>query len=168
MISMEELKPTMQIQESHQIPTSLLVQEKPGLASPEHDDHQPQPQQQQQQQKRPNEGNSDEEEGKSTNTRECESGGKHEEENKEKISGDYSNNGGVLGPRERLKRHRREVAGQVWIPDIWGQEDFMKDWIDCSAFDASLVPQGIMLARASLMEEGRRSNSNTLRVENSC
>ena len=46
-------------------------------------------------------------------------------------------NGGILGPRERLKRHRTEVAEQVWIPDMWGQEDFLKDWIDCTSFDAS-------------------------------
>ncbi|KAM4078602.1 hypothetical protein ACB094_09G051000 [Castanea mollissima] len=68
--------------------------------------------------------------------------------------------------RERLKRHRVEVAGQVWIPDIWGQEELLKDWIDCSAFDASLVPNGIMSARAALVDEGRRANSSGLRIEN--
>lgn len=75
-------------------------------------------------------------------------------------------NGG--GPRERLKRHRTEVAGQVWIPDLWGQEELLMDWIDCSAFDASLMPQGIISARASLVEEGRRANSAGITVENSC
>ncbi|KAF5747808.1 hypothetical protein HS088_TW05G00535 [Tripterygium wilfordii] len=53
--------------------------------------------------------------------------------------------------RERLKRHRIEVGGRVWIPHIWGQEDFLKDWIDCSAFDACLLPNGIVSARASLV-----------------
>ncbi|XVE61489.1 hypothetical protein DITRI_Ditri06bG0044500 [Diplodiscus trichospermus] len=61
--------------------------------------------------------------------------------------------------RERLKRHRIEVAGRVWIPEIWGQEELLKDWIDCSAFDACLVPRGVMSARAALVEEGRRANS---------
>ncbi|XP_015898792.3 protein BIC1 [Ziziphus jujuba] len=70
--------------------------------------------------------------------------------------------------RERLKRHRREVAGRVWIPDIWGQEELLKDWIDCAAFDASLVPTGIMSARAALVEEGRRANSGRLRIVNRC
>ncbi|KAK1563114.1 hypothetical protein Q3G72_022538 [Acer saccharum] len=56
--------------------------------------------------------------------------------------------------RERLKRHRIEVAGRVWIPDIWGQEDMLKDWIDCSAFDASLVTSNIMSARAALAQNG--------------
>ncbi|KAF8403287.1 hypothetical protein HHK36_011389 [Tetracentron sinense] len=62
--------------------------------------------------------------------------------------------------RERLKRHRTEVAGRVWIPEIWGQEELLKDWIDCSAFDAPLVPGGIISARAALVEEGRRANSS--------
>ncbi|RVW62395.1 hypothetical protein VitviT2T_023362 [Vitis vinifera] len=70
--------------------------------------------------------------------------------------------------RDRLKRHRVEVAGRVWIPDIWGQEELMKDWTDCSVFDASLVSSRIMSARAALMAEGRRPNSSRLRIENRC
>ncbi|GFQ07806.1 hypothetical protein PHJA_002924600 [Phtheirospermum japonicum] len=70
--------------------------------------------------------------------------------------------------RERLKRHRVDVAGRVWIPDMWGQEGLMKDWIDCAAFDASLVNSSIMSARDSLVEEGRRANSTRLRVQNGC
>ncbi|KAK6126400.1 hypothetical protein DH2020_039850 [Rehmannia glutinosa] len=46
--------------------------------------------------------------------------------------------------RDRLKRHRVEVAGQVWIPEMWGQEDLLKDWIDCTAFDATIGNSGIM------------------------
>ncbi|KAJ8428749.1 hypothetical protein Cgig2_003063 [Carnegiea gigantea] len=66
----------------------------------------------------------------------------------------------LAGPRERLKRHRTQVAGQVWIPDMWGQEDLLKDWIDCTAFDSWLVNhQDIMSARASLIEDGRRASS---------
>lgn len=71
------------------------------------------------------------------------------------------------GPRERLKRHRTEVAGHVWIPDLWGQEDLLMDWIDCSAFDTCLMPKGIASARASLIEEGRRATSTGIRVQNS-
>uniref|UniRef100_A0A5B7BNC6 Protein BIC1 n=1 Tax=Davidia involucrata TaxID=16924 RepID=A0A5B7BNC6_DAVIN len=70
--------------------------------------------------------------------------------------------------RERLKRHRVEVAGRVWIPDLWGQEELLKDWIDCSVFDASLGNNNIMSARAALVEEGRRANSRGLRIENRC
>lgn len=72
--------------------------------------------------------------------------------------------------RERLKRHRIEVAGSVWIPDIWGQEELLKDWIDCSAFDASLVNNRIKSARAALVEQGRTATtcSGRLRIENRC
>lgn len=69
---------------------------------------------------------------------------------------------------ERLKRHRIEVAGRVWIPDIWGQEELLKDWIDCSAFEANLAPNGIMSARAALIEEGTRPNSGGLSIQNRC
>ncbi|XP_010558990.1 PREDICTED: uncharacterized protein LOC104827509 [Tarenaya hassleriana] len=71
--------------------------------------------------------------------------------------------------RERLKRHRRKVAGRVWIPEIWGQEEFLKDWIDCSAFDSCLVPTGISSARAALVQEARRAPSHgTFRLQNRC
>nr|AFK44733.1 unknown [Lotus japonicus] len=70
--------------------------------------------------------------------------------------------------REKLKRHRVEVAGRVWIPDMWGQEDLLKDWIDCSAFDAPLVPSKITMAREALVGEGRRANAAGLRIENRC
>ncbi|KAG6604351.1 Protein BIC1, partial [Cucurbita argyrosperma subsp. sororia] len=63
-------------------------------------------------------------------------------------------------PRERLKRHRVAVAGHVWIPDKWGKEEFLKDWIDGSAFEASLFPSGIMLARQALAREAKRSSPN--------
>ncbi|XP_057425053.1 protein BIC1 [Lotus japonicus] len=58
--------------------------------------------------------------------------------------------------RERLKRHRVEVAGRVWIPDIWGHEKLLKDWIDCAVFDAPLVPTKLLMARQALVQEGRR------------
>ncbi|KAE9465589.1 hypothetical protein C3L33_02514, partial [Rhododendron williamsianum] len=72
--------------------------------------------------------------------------------------------------RERLKRHRVEVAGRVWIPELWGQEELLKGWIDCTVFDASLRKSNIMSARAALVEEGRRAraNSSGLRIENRC
>ncbi|KAI3788141.1 hypothetical protein L2E82_00829 [Cichorium intybus] len=66
--------------------------------------------------------------------------------------------------RERLKKHRVEMAGRVWIPDIWGHEDLLKDWIDCTVFDSSLGNNNIMSARAALVQEGR----STLRIENQC
>ncbi|KAH8497793.1 hypothetical protein H0E87_016899 [Populus deltoides] len=70
--------------------------------------------------------------------------------------------------RERLKKHREEVAGRVMIPDTWGQEDSLKDWIDCSAFDELLAPNGISSARESLVAEGRKGSSPRLGIASSC
>lgn len=70
--------------------------------------------------------------------------------------------------REKLKRHRMEISGRVWIPEIWGQESLLKDWIDCTAFDRSLVPKGLTLAREDLVDECRRANSGSLRMDNRC
>ncbi|KAK9055420.1 hypothetical protein SSX86_026503 [Deinandra increscens subsp. villosa] len=71
----------------------------------------------------------------------------------------------AAGGREKLKRHRMEMAGRVWIPDIWGQEDLLKKWIDCTVFDASVERSSVMSAREALIQEGGRSN---LSIENSC
>ncbi|KAK3443781.1 hypothetical protein EUGRSUZ_B03851 [Eucalyptus grandis] len=75
--------------------------------------------------------------------------------------------------REKLKRHRDEVAGRVPIPDSWGQESFLKDWMDYSAFDTLLAPRGIAPAREALMAEGRRRRGpapqhQRLRIEGRC
>ncbi|ONK77570.1 uncharacterized protein A4U43_C02F7980 [Asparagus officinalis] len=77
------------------------------------------------------------------------------------------NSGDVTG-RERLRRHRAEMAGKVRIPEIWGQERLLKDWVDCSAIDRCLVPKGVVSARKALVEECRRANSAGLRIENWC
>ncbi|KAG6477127.1 hypothetical protein ZIOFF_066379 [Zingiber officinale] len=61
--------------------------------------------------------------------------------------------------RERLKRHRTEMGGRVWIPEIWGQESLLKDWTDGSVFDRPLVPKGLTSAREALVQDCRRTNS---------
>ncbi|KAK1264276.1 hypothetical protein QJS04_geneDACA008498 [Acorus gramineus] len=79
--------------------------------------------------------------------------------------------------RERLKRHRVEMSGRVWIPEMWGQEELMNEWADFSNFDGSLVPNGLMSAREALMGGlkrqraemvGRRAGSGGLRIKNPC
>ncbi|KAI3801427.1 hypothetical protein L1987_29532 [Smallanthus sonchifolius] len=70
----------------------------------------------------------------------------------------------VESGREKLKRHRMEMSGRVWIPEIWGQEDLLKKWIDCTVFDSGLEKSSIMSAREALIQEGR----STLSIENSC
>ncbi|KAK9153676.1 hypothetical protein Sjap_001156 [Stephania japonica] len=73
------------------------------------------------------------------------------------------NAGGNNRGREKLmKRHRGEAAGRVPIPDIWEHEGLLKEWIDCSAFNASLAPPGLMSARAALMEEARRDQMDSV------
>ncbi|OEL38171.1 hypothetical protein BAE44_0000812 [Dichanthelium oligosanthes] len=82
--------------------------------------------------------------------------------------------------RERLKRHRREMAGRVWVPELWGQEKLLKDWVDCAVFDRPMVPAGLLTARRALIAEcctrrpDRRTSpassagSSPLRVHNGC
>ncbi|KAJ4724818.1 Protein BIC1 [Melia azedarach] len=68
----------------------------------------------------------------------------------------------VKDGRERLKRHREEVAGSVSIPDKWGQEELLKDWIDCSAFEALSVPHKIASARKALAaDHGSRARTTS-------
>ena len=83
----------------------------------------------------------------------------------------------VNSGRERLKRHREEVAGRVLVPEKWGKEELMKDWIDYSSFDKLLIPNGIRSAREALTLEaaGRHrtqasatTTSPPLRIESRC
>ncbi|KAJ6369047.1 hypothetical protein OIU78_001422 [Salix suchowensis] len=70
--------------------------------------------------------------------------------------------------RERLKRHREEVAGRVTIPDTWGQENFLEEWIDSSTFDKLLAPKEISSAREALVAEERRKSSPRLSIASRC
>ncbi|CAN8255090.1 unnamed protein product [Cochlearia groenlandica] len=80
----------------------------------------------------------------------------------------------VLSGRERLKRHREEVAGKVPIPENWGKEGLLMGWMDFSAFDAAFTSSQIVSARASLMADAgddvgaSGSRTQRLRVESSC
>ncbi|KAI3450711.1 hypothetical protein Pfo_007376 [Paulownia fortunei] len=68
---------------------------------------------------------------------------------------------------EKMKRHWKEVSvgGRIVIPEAWGQEDLLKDWIDYSTFDALLAPKEVGLAREALVAEARRGRGmSKLRV----
>jgi hypothetical protein len=90
---------------------------------------------------------------------------------KKKSSGEES-------ARERLKRHRTEMAGRVRIPDMWGQERLLSDWVDCAVFDRPLAAtRGLLTARDALVAEcaaarrtphGHGATSRPLRVHNGC
>jgi hypothetical protein len=71
--------------------------------------------------------------------------------------------------RERLKRHRVEMGGNVWIPDLWGQEEFLKDWIDCTKFDPPLISSNkIVTARTALVQEATGGGTAGFRFHYSC
>lgn len=76
---------------------------------------------------------------------------------KEKLVTDPSIANAVDSGREKLKRHWNEVAGKMSIPERWGQEGFLKEWVDYSSFDALLAPNGAVSAREALVAEARRS-----------
>ncbi|KAK7261204.1 hypothetical protein RIF29_27509 [Crotalaria pallida] len=70
--------------------------------------------------------------------------------------------------RERLKRHREEVMRNVNIPENWGQENLMKDWMDYSTFDGLFAPHRMIItARDALIEDVRKARSQRLRVYSS-
>ncbi|KAG8070898.1 hypothetical protein GUJ93_ZPchr0006g43818 [Zizania palustris] len=70
--------------------------------------------------------------------------------------------------RERLKRHRMEMAGRVRIPEMWGQERLLKDWVDCAVFDRPLAAtRGLLNARDALVAECADARRPLL-LQNSC
>ncbi|WOL17738.1 hypothetical protein Cni_G26531 [Canna indica] len=70
--------------------------------------------------------------------------------------------------RERLKQHRMEMAGRVCIPDTWGQESFLKDWVDRRVFE-SFSPERLASARSALVEDCRRGNAGCrVEIDNRC
>ncbi|CAL1403939.1 unnamed protein product [Linum trigynum] len=101
----------------------------------------------------------------STAYRICRGGGV---EGKQQQNGDGA---AVAEGRERLKRHREEVAGKVAVPEDWGQEKLLKEWMDYAPFDKLLAPAGLASARAALAAEGRRAaggGGQRMRIESRC
>ncbi|KAH0712884.1 hypothetical protein KY290_008432 [Solanum tuberosum] len=70
-----------------------------------------------------------------------------------------------LSGREKLKRHWREVGGRVCVPDRWGHEGSLREWMDCSSFDNNLAPKGLKSAREALMSQGKRACSTSRMLE---
>lgn len=62
--------------------------------------------------------------------------------------------------REKLKRHWTEVAGRVLVPEKWGQEGLLREWMDYSSFDALLAPKGLLSARQDLISQAKRTCSS--------
>lgn len=65
--------------------------------------------------------------------------------------------------RERLKRLREEVTMEkVNIPENWGQEPKLKDWMDYTMFDAFFPHSLIVTARDALIANAREAKSPRL------
>lgn len=62
----------------------------------------------------------------------------------------------VLNPREKLQKHCLQVAGKVQIPDVWGGEERLHEWISTEDVEEALRPPDLLKARAALV--GGRSN----------
>ncbi|KAK4369478.1 hypothetical protein RND71_013270 [Anisodus tanguticus] len=61
----------------------------------------------------------------------------------------------------KLKRHWREVGGRVFVPERWGHEGSLREWVDYSSFDKILAPKGLKSAREALMSQGKRARSGS-------
>ncbi|XP_020220176.1 protein BIC1 [Cajanus cajan] len=96
---------------------------------------------------------------KSLNTKENDDKGKDKEEGHEARVEETG--------RERLKRLREEVMMEkVKIPEKWGQEQMLKDWMDITMFDAFFAPPHSMIvtARDALIANARKAKSPRLRI----
>lgn len=66
----------------------------------------------------------------------------------------------MINISSKISPHDEEINGwkevsRVAIPERWGQEDLLKDWMDYSTFDSLLAPQEAASARQALVAEIR-------------
>ncbi|BAT92080.1 protein BIC1-like [Vigna umbellata] len=69
--------------------------------------------------------------------------------------------------REKLKRLREEVMmmEKVNIPEDWGQEQKLNDWVDYTMFNAFLAPHSLIVsARDALIANACKAKSPRLRT----
>ncbi|MCO5570543.1 hypothetical protein L7F22_024266 [Adiantum nelumboides] len=55
--------------------------------------------------------------------------------------------------RQRLQLHRLQVSGKVSIPDKWGCEQQLQEWVSYGIVEDALRPAGLMSARTALVSE---------------
>ncbi|KAH7404699.1 hypothetical protein KP509_15G039100 [Ceratopteris richardii] len=58
--------------------------------------------------------------------------------------------------RQRLQEYRMQMSGKVVIPDSWGREEQLQDWVTYGIVEDALRPAGLMAARAALVNECQR------------
>ncbi|XP_058765046.1 protein BIC2-like [Vicia villosa] len=90
----------------------------------------------------------------------------HDDEGKEKENNENGTRVEEITGRERLKRHREEVKGEVKIPENWEKEPKLKEWVDYTTFNALIsVPHALIVtARDALIADVRKSRSQRLRI----
>ncbi|XP_058773693.1 protein BIC2-like [Vicia villosa] len=90
----------------------------------------------------------------------------HEDKGKEKENNENGTRVEEITGRERLKRHREEVKGEVKIPENWEKEQKLKEWVDYTTFNALIsVPHALIVtARDALIADVRKSRSQRLRI----
>ncbi|KAH7421318.1 hypothetical protein KP509_13G050600 [Ceratopteris richardii] len=64
--------------------------------------------------------------------------------------------------RKRLQLHRLQVSGKVVIPESWGREKFLQEWVAFGAVEDALRPAGLMAARAELMSTCQRRGAKSI------
>ncbi|CAN4107263.1 unnamed protein product [Withania somnifera] len=70
-----------------------------------------------------------------------------------------------LSGREKLKRHWKEVGGRICVPERWGHEASLREWMDCSSFDKILAPNGLKSAHEALISQGKPARSTSRMIQ---
>lgn len=57
----------------------------------------------------------------------------------------------------RLRKHRKQMAGRVSVPETWGKESMLKDWTGSAVIERPLVLEGLSMARRALVASCRHA-----------
>ncbi|MCO5549980.1 hypothetical protein L7F22_003457 [Adiantum nelumboides] len=65
--------------------------------------------------------------------------------------------------RARLQHHWIQVGGKVMIPDTWGLERHLQEWVNFGLVEDAFRPSGLMSARSALVADcQRRSRAGSI------
>lgn len=70
--------------------------------------------------------------------------------------GDAPDEQGMVTGLPRLQVYRSAMAGKVIIPDTWGWEQYLQDWVSYGEVEDALRPAGLISARNALVSESQR------------
>ncbi|MCO5585678.1 hypothetical protein L7F22_054752 [Adiantum nelumboides] len=66
--------------------------------------------------------------------------------------------------RQRLQLHCLQVSGKVTIPDKWGCEQQLQEWVSYGIVEDALRPAGLMSARTALVSECQHRGGKPVRA----